>query len=61
MVIPRVAGKRREVRRELATISRAILDLHRRDALHAAAACPLCSAVPPTAEHPSHPSLPGAI
>ena len=48
MAIPRVAGKRREVRRELATISRAILDLHRRDAPHAIAACPLCSALPPT-------------
>jgi hypothetical protein len=45
MAIPRVAGKRREVRRELATVSRAILDLHRRDAPHATAACPLCSAV----------------
>jgi hypothetical protein len=47
MAIPRVAGKRREVRRELATISRATLDLHRRDTPHAAAACPLCTAVPP--------------
>jgi len=37
MAIPRVAGKRREVRRELATISRAVLDLHRRDAPQAAA------------------------
>lgn len=46
MSIPRVAGKRREVRRELATISRAILDLHRRDAPHAVAACPLCKAMP---------------
>jgi hypothetical protein len=46
MSIPRVAGMRREVRRELATISRAILDLHRRDAPHALAACPLCKAVP---------------
>jgi hypothetical protein len=45
MAIPRVAGKRREVRRELATVSRAILDLHRRDVTHAPAACPLCSAV----------------
>jgi hypothetical protein len=45
MAIPRVAGKRREVRRELATVSRAILDLHRRDVPHAIAACPLCSAV----------------
>jgi hypothetical protein len=48
MSIPRVAGKRREVRRELATISRAILDLHRRDAVHSASACPLCKAVPVT-------------
>jgi hypothetical protein len=42
MKIARVAGQRREVRRELATISRAVLDLHRRDVAHAAAACPLC-------------------
>jgi hypothetical protein len=42
MKIARVAGARREVRRELATISRAALDLHRRDAAHAAAACPIC-------------------
>lgn len=45
MAIPRIAGKRREVRRELATVSRAILDLHRRDVSHAVAACPLCAAV----------------
>jgi hypothetical protein len=45
MAIPRVAGKRREVRRELATVSRAILDLHRRDVTHAVAVCPLCAAV----------------
>ncbi len=43
MVIPRVAGKRREVRRALATISRGLLDLHRRDATHAVSACPLCA------------------
>ena len=47
MVIPRIAGKRREVRRELATISRAVLDLHRRDAPHAPSACPLCTQRPP--------------
>src|SRR6187402_3665364 len=45
MSIPRVAGKRREVRRELAQISRAILDLHRGDAPHAGASCPLCAAL----------------
>lgn len=44
MKIERVAGRRREVRRELAQISRAVLDLHRRDAPHATAACSLCTA-----------------
>jgi hypothetical protein len=38
LAIPRVAGKRREVRRA------AVLDLHRRDVPHAPTACPLCSA-----------------
>ncbi|NPC53804.1 DUF2293 domain-containing protein, partial [Corallococcus exiguus] len=41
MRIQRVKGARREVRRELAEVSRAILDLHRRDAPHAPPACPL--------------------
>jgi hypothetical protein len=45
MVIPRVKGKRREVRGELAAISRAILDLHRVERAHAVAACPLCAAL----------------
>jgi hypothetical protein len=45
MKIERVKGRRREVRRELATVSRAVLDLHRRDAVHATTACPLCSAL----------------
>ena len=45
MTIPRVAGKRREVRRELAQISRAVLDAHRRDVPHGIAACPLCAAI----------------
>jgi hypothetical protein len=45
MQIPRIAGKRREVRRELARISRAVLDLHRADTPHAIAACPLCTAI----------------
>lgn len=44
MSIPRVKGMRREVRRELAEISRAVLDLHRTDSAHAVSACPLCSA-----------------
>jgi hypothetical protein len=46
MVIQRVKGKRREVRRELAEISRAVLDLHRAETPHLAAACPLCAACP---------------
>ena len=43
--IARVKGARREVRRELAEVSRAVLDLHRRDVPHAPAACPLCTAL----------------
>lgn len=45
MKIERVAGRRREVRRELAQLSRAVLDLHRRDVPHAPHACTLCKAV----------------
>ena len=47
MEIARVAGKRREVRRELAQLARAVLDLHRRDQPHAPRACPLCVALVP--------------
>jgi hypothetical protein len=47
MSIARVKGARREVRRELAEISRALLDLHRRDDPHAPSACPLCQAAAP--------------
>jgi hypothetical protein len=45
MAIPRVKGKRREVRGELAEISRAILDLHRVERAHATSGCPLCAAL----------------
>jgi hypothetical protein len=45
MTIARVKGRRREVRRELAQLSRAVLDLHRKDVPHGVAACPLCTAV----------------
>lgn len=45
MAIPRVKGQRREVRRELAAVSRRILDLHRQDRAHGAASCPLCTAI----------------
>lgn len=43
--IPRVKGMRREVRRELAEVARALLEVHRRDQVHAEASCPLCRAV----------------
>ena len=42
MKIERVKGRRREVRRELAEISRALLNLHRSGPVHAVLACPLC-------------------
>lgn len=45
MKIERVAGRRREVRRELAQISRALLDLHRRELAHPP--CALCAALAP--------------
>lgn len=45
MSIPRIKGVRRQVRRELAEISRAVLDLHRRDVPHGIDGCPLCAAV----------------
>lgn len=45
MKIERVAGRRREVRRELAQLSRAVLDLHRRDVAHGKHACSLCTAL----------------
>jgi hypothetical protein len=45
MQIARVKGERREVRRELARVSRGILELHRRDVPHAIDSCPLCAAI----------------
>jgi hypothetical protein len=45
MAIERVKGRRREVRRELAQISRAVLDLHRRDQSHSWQQCTLCTAI----------------
>jgi hypothetical protein len=53
MAIARVAGRRREVRRELAQLSRAVLDLHRRDAPHAPPGCSLCTAVARAPEAPA--------
>lgn len=45
MQIDRVKGARREVRRELATRSRALLARHRGPAAHPAEGCPLCTAL----------------
>ncbi len=54
MKIERVAGRRREVRRELAQISRAVLDLHRRDMPHVPHGCTLCrAAATPQVAHTS--------
>jgi hypothetical protein len=45
MQIDRVKGARREVRRELATRSRALLARHRGLTAHPAEGCPLCTAL----------------
>jgi hypothetical protein len=52
MSVPRVRGARRAVRRELAEVSRALLDLHRGPARHDLSACPLCAALPRPAAEP---------
>jgi hypothetical protein len=44
MTVARVKGARRELRRELAQVSRAVLELHRRTAPHLPTSCPLCTA-----------------
>ena len=51
LVIARIKGERREVRRHLAAISRAVLDVHRRDLAHDSRNCALCTALasPPRA------------
>jgi len=45
MTIARVKGKRREVRRKLAAVSRAVLERHRPGGVHGAGECPLCRAL----------------
>jgi hypothetical protein len=45
MTIARVKGERRKVRRELAAVSRRVLDAHRHDVPHGLDACPLCRAI----------------
>ncbi len=56
MSIPRIKGMRREVRRELAQVSRALLDVHRSDQPHSEARCPLCHALS-HAQPETNPSL----
>lgn len=51
MPIARIKGERRAVRRALAEVSRAVLDLHRRDVPHGLE-CPLCRAIVPTSDKP---------
>jgi hypothetical protein len=52
--IPRIKGARREVRRGLAEISRAVLDLHRGPDVHGLDGCPLCRAcAKPVASSPA--------
>jgi hypothetical protein len=48
MTVARVKGARREVRRRLAEVSRAVLDLHRGRGTHGAGRCPLCAAIQTT-------------
>jgi hypothetical protein len=50
--IARVKGARRTVRRELAEVSRAILDLHRVNTAHPPRSCPLCTALNDAPEKP---------
>ena len=45
MKIARVKGTRREIRRQLAEISRRVLEQHRTGPIHAAIGCPLCEAI----------------
>lgn len=45
MKIARIKGERRAVRRELAGISRALLDQHRVERPHSPPSCPLCRAL----------------
>ncbi|MGL4552026.1 MAG: DUF2293 domain-containing protein, partial [Gemmataceae bacterium] len=43
--IARVKGERRRVRRQLADVSRRLLDAHRHGGPHDAPKCPLCAAL----------------
>jgi hypothetical protein len=54
MKVSRVRGARRQVRRQLAEVSRAVLDLHR-GMMHPPSGCPLCQIIqpPPSTSSPS--------
>lgn len=54
LTIARVKGARRQVRRDLAQVSRAILDLHRKEARHPVQSCPLCTALASDGERLAH-------
>lgn len=56
MAIARVKGLRREVRRDLAELTRGVLNRHRIDVPHAAAQCPLCTALATAATVPNLPA-----
>lgn len=58
LAIPRVKGMRREVRRELAEVSRTLLNLHRRGEPHPVPSCSLCTAL--HRPQPSPPLSPSA-
>jgi hypothetical protein len=59
LTIARKNGLRRQVRRDLAEVSRAVLDLHRHDAFHRPAACPLCSVFQSALRGTTETSAPG--
>lgn len=54
MSIARIKGERREVRRQLAEVSRAVLSLHRKGEKHLVSSCPLCFALSKI-EEPTNP------
>lgn len=61
LAIPRIKGMRREVRRDLAEVSRTLLNLHRRDDPHPAQSCALCTALSPSSPTPTPtPTLPSS-
>ncbi len=56
MQIANVRGRRREVRRQLAAVSRALIERHRQNVPHGIADCPLCAAIVERVSEASRPS-----